>query len=79
MGYFSNGSEGADYRAQYCDRCVHADGCAIWGAHLAYNYDALHDAGLRTMLDWLIPREADGVFNAECRMFVEARAAAEAR
>jgi hypothetical protein len=34
MGYFSNGTEGMDYEAQYCDKCVHQDGptengCAV--------------------------------------------------
>ena len=72
MGYFANGSEGTDYEQQYCERCYHQNrglgGCAVWLAHLLYNYD--QHTELRDALDLLIPRQADGIGNAECAMFL---------
>lgn len=47
MGYFSNGSEGMDYEARYCERCVHQKpdegGCAVWLAHMLHNYRDCND------------------------------------
>jgi len=68
MGYFSNGSEGDDYQAHYCDRCVHwqhENPCAVWGLHLMRNYKDCTNAS--SALHMLIPR--DGIFNAKCLMF----------
>lgn len=72
MGYFSNGSEGHDYEARYCRRCVHGDGdgagyCAVWLAHLLLNYEACNDRS--SPLHLLIPRS--GIENEQCRMFIE--------
>jgi hypothetical protein len=73
MGYFANGSEGMDYEAQYCDRCLHQKpndgGCAVWLAHLLRNYD--ERAKQDSILHLLIPRSKDGLRNAQCRMFAE--------
>ncbi len=68
MGYFSNGTEGMDYQAKYCDRCIHdvKKDCRIWLAHLTYNYDEK----ARGILDYLIPREKDGLSNGQCKLFV---------
>lgn len=39
MGVFSSGTEGLDYQANYCERCVHfkgyadPDGCPVWQLH----------------------------------------------
>ena len=72
MGYFSNGTEGDLYEAQYCARCLHGQGpdgnaCAVWALHLDENYNA----DTFDLLDALIPRSADGLKNLECRMFVD--------
>jgi hypothetical protein len=72
MGYFSNGTEGMEYQAQYCDKCIHwpADpdkgGCHVWLLHLLHNGadDKVHEA-----LNILIPRTADGLGNEKCTMF----------
>jgi hypothetical protein len=76
MGYFSNGTEGMAYEAEYCDRCIHQDGkdgesgCAIWLAHMLHNYDECNKK--ESILHLLIPR-GDGktCWNEECAMFVE--------
>lgn len=74
MGYFSNGSEGMDYEARYCNRCVHegppdGPGCAVWGAHLFSNYAERNNDN--SILHQLIPRTTDGLGNEQCRMFWE--------
>jgi hypothetical protein len=71
MGYFSNGSEGMDYEARYCGRCVHqggedGPGCAVWEAHMLYNYAECNNK--ESILHVLIPRTKDG-WNAQCMMF----------
>lgn len=72
MGYFSNGTEGMYYEAQYCDRCVHQDGpdgqsgCAVWLAHLLHNYKECQNP--ESILHLLIPRE--GISNGQCKMFL---------
>ncbi len=81
MGYFSNGSEGAEYEALFCDRCVHRDEelgvdkpCPIWMMHLLYNYELCNekDHPGKVMLDSFIPREEPGFNgNGRCRMFVQ--------
>lgn len=71
MAYFSNGTEGESYEAQYCDRCIHQKhdegGCAVWLAHMLHNYDECNKPD--SILHLLIPR--DGIWNRECKMFVE--------
>lgn len=73
MGYFSNGTEGEMYREQYCDRCIHGQdqekGCAVWDLHLQHNYESCSNPIVEAMLNTLIPKK--GVFNGECKMFVE--------
>ncbi len=65
MGYFSNGSEGHAYAAQWCARCVHEEGCTVWSLHLLHNYDECNKP--ESMLHDLIPRE--GIRNGRCVMF----------
>ncbi len=42
MAYFSNGTEGINYAATFCDKCWHQKpdegGCAVWNAHMLHNY-----------------------------------------
>lgn len=76
MGYFSNGAEGMDYEARYCERCIHfgpeeGPGCPIWLAHLVHNYDQNKNADVESVLNMLIPRDKDG-WNEECNLFVAA-------
>ena len=72
MGYFSNGTEGEIYEAEYCEKCIHygdeEQGCPIWGAHLCYNYSD-EDTDARNILDMLIPQKEIG--NGQCEMFIE--------
>ena len=79
MGYFSNGSEGMEYQARYCDRCVNmkqrveehdGESCPVWDVHTLYNYDGLREKNLGSVLEMLIPRTADGLDNEECEMFL---------
>jgi hypothetical protein len=77
MGYFSNGTEGDMYEAQWCARCVHtADGnsCAVIYLHMLYNYDQgdkdPREVAITAILGMLIPRSKDGVYNERCAMFV---------
>lgn len=67
MGYFSNGTEGQCYEEQFCEKCVHYEGCAVWALHLAYNYDEANkkDSFLHAMIPY-----RDG-FNKKCSMFYQ--------
>ena len=71
MGYFSNGTEGDIYRAEYCDHCANdgdkqgSHGCAIWDLHLMF----VGDKQKASLLDYLIPRIENGLRNGECKMF----------
>jgi len=38
MGYFSNGSEGIDFEAHYCSKCIHEQDCPVWELHLDWDY-----------------------------------------
>ncbi len=70
VGYFSNGSHGAEYERRVCGTCAHHDpeeACAIWAAHLCFQGDG---KGVAAVLDTLIPRERDGE-NAKCAMWIE--------
>lgn len=72
MGYFSNGTEGMDYEAQFCDRCVHqgpedGPGCMVWMLHFLHNYDECNNED--SMLHVLIPRSEDKLSNKQCTMF----------
>lgn len=71
MGYFSNGTAGEIYEAQYCSRCVHQKlddgGCRVMLAHMLYNYDECNKPD--SILHLLIPR--DGIENKQCTMFHE--------
>lgn len=69
MGYFSNGTEGMDYEAQWCDHCLHRDGCAVWMAHTLYNYKECNNPD--SILHILIPLTEDGLGNERCTMFVD--------
>ncbi len=70
MGYFSNGSEGMDYQAAWCDRCVHDDPeaqrfCPIWGLHLEWN--PCEEGDRDHACQKFIPRV--GIWNGACTMF----------
>lgn len=71
MGYFSNGAEGMNYGAQYCDQCIHQEqephGCPIWMLHMQYNYDECNKPD--SWLHVFIPRTPDGLGNEQCKMF----------
>lgn len=75
MGYFSNGTEGDLYEAQYCARCVHNEddpekpGCPVMLAHVLYAYEECNSTSTaKHILDELIPYEKG--FNRQCAMFV---------
>ncbi len=80
MGYFSNGTEGMGYEEIYCSRCVHQNGpdgksgCAVWLAHLLFNYKLCNskDEGAQ-ILGLLIPRD-EHAQNKQCTMFHEGKA-----
>jgi hypothetical protein len=73
VGYFSNGTEGEVYEAQYCAKCLHRDGpdgnssCSVMLAHLLHNYDECNKP--ESILHLLIPRAKDGVGNERCTLF----------
>ncbi len=67
MAYFSNGTEGMIYEETYCYNCIHYLGCPILTEHFLYNYEK--DEKRRAILDWLIPRSKDGLYNEKCTMF----------
>jgi hypothetical protein len=67
MGYFSNGTEGDLYEEEYCSKCVHVDGCAVWTAHMIHNYDECNKP--ESILHLLIPRSKGGSWNDKCAMF----------
>ena len=73
MGYFSNGTESESYEAKYCNRCVHQKpddgGCAVFFAHLLYNYEECNKED--SILHLLIPRKKEGLGNEQCAMFHE--------
>lgn len=73
MGYFSNGTEGEFYFAEYCSRCIHNDetkGCPVWMLHMEYNYEECNKP--HSFLHVLIPRSKDRLGNERCSMFVPA-------
>jgi hypothetical protein len=74
MGYFSNGSEGEGYEAQYCVRCIHGSdpgkGCPVWFAHLHANYYQVNNDQLRLVLAMLIPMDDEGIDALKCNMFI---------
>ena len=76
MGYFSNGTEGDEFEARQCSKCVHNvdDGCPVMGAHILFAYELVDkkDHPGKVMLDMLIPSSKDGPWNDDCRMFVDA-------
>jgi hypothetical protein len=75
VGYFSNGTEGAMYEEDYCNRCVHRGndedgGCVVWLAHLMYSYTECNSkSNAKHILDLLIPPSKDHLYNEQCRMF----------
>jgi hypothetical protein len=64
MGYFSNGSEGDCYRAEYCFKCANwekrpgddVEGCPIMDLHFAWSYKLCNSKSLgKKFLDFFIP------------------------
>lgn len=85
MGYFPNGTSGMSYEEEYCCKCLHRHGsppdpefgmCPIWLAHQLYNYegigeeDEVKQPSVRHVLDMLIPRTKDKLWNEQCAMFM---------
>ena len=78
MAYFSNGTEGDMYEAEYCKRCWHfrdradgrGEGCPVMDVHIANNYDQFGSKELEWILSTLIPKRSDG-FGDTCSMFIE--------
>ena len=71
MAYFSNGTDGMQYEAKYCDKCVHMSaghGCPCWDAHMFWNYEECNKKD--SILHKMIP-QADSGFAAECIFFRE--------
>lgn len=84
MGYFSNGSEGADYEERYCRRCVHDvnHDCPVLLIHVIYNYDQIDDKGsgettLGNILGAFIPVSEDRLSNEQCTMFMPLKEATD--
>jgi hypothetical protein len=79
MAYFANGTEGDQYEAEFCEKCVHYEdpsgrGCMVWWAHLEYAYELVNqkDHPGKKILDMLIPPIGggyNGKFPDKCRMF----------
>ena len=69
MGYFSNGTEGEEYWAAYCARCIHDEheDCPVWAAHFLFNYDECNKP--ESILHILIPEAKNGG-NEQCKMFI---------
>jgi hypothetical protein len=72
MGYFSNGTEGMEYEAQYCQHCVHdtEQNCPVLLLHYMHNYKECNKG--ESFLHVLIPRSEDKLGNEQCRMFIRA-------
>lgn len=81
MGYFPNGTAGMSYYGRWCANCKHeqayldteeGEGCAVWGAHLLFNYNATEKA--QEILDFLISRTEteDELGNEKCKMYLPA-------
>lgn len=68
MGYFSNGTEEADYEEKYCKKCYHDEDCPILLAHLIHNSDECNNKN--SILHLFIPRDKDG-YNEKCKMLTE--------
>lgn len=70
MGYFANGTEGADYMEEYCENCVHEKEyreCTVLFMHINCDYN---DCGVESNpLHKLIPRDENGN-NLQCTMFI---------
>jgi hypothetical protein len=70
MGYFPNGTAGADYEDRVCSECVHHEGgCAVMLAHLLLNYEECNNE--KSALHLLIPKSKDGLDNEQCAMFFD--------
>lgn len=74
MGYFANGTEGEQYREEYCENCKNnTEDCVVWVAHLIANYAECSNK--ESVLHVLIPRNDKGS-NLPCRMFKNKQQAA---
>lgn len=79
MAYFSNGTEGDMYEAEYCGKChwqpeEEPYECQIMFLHALFNYDQCgkddRAKDLKTCLDALIPTDENG-FADKCNFFLE--------
>lgn len=76
MGYFPNGFEGDAYELKYCATCLHNSNCAVWDAHMLYNYDECNNE--KSILHVLIPRTKNHLWNEKCKMHISASQASDA-
>jgi hypothetical protein len=79
MAYFSNGTEGFEYKKRFCFRCINwredenGWGCPIWDVHILYSYELCNSKSkAKEMLDFLIPMDKEHN-PKECRMFMEGK------
>jgi len=85
MAYFSNGTEGMMYQAEYCDNCINyrerdpwpeLKWCSIWDLHMHHNSDqnikTKLGKALINVLETLIPTDKETHFASECSMFIRA-------
>jgi hypothetical protein len=82
MGYFSNGTEGDIFVANFCARCIHGqnelEGCPVDDAHRLFAYEECNNkSNAKTILDMLIERKPD--LSNECKMFVPVHVAKRCR
>jgi hypothetical protein len=72
MAYFSNGTAGEAFYAEYCSGCVHnvqeGGGCSVWLLHMLHNYQECNKPD--SFLHVLIPRNKDGLGNQACTMYL---------
>lgn len=74
MGYFSSATdEDTDYKRKYCNKCIHDvnDDCPVWFLHRRFSSQHSERLVVRFMLDGLIPMSYNGVWNKQCKMYVE--------
>ena len=72
MAYFPDSKAIADYKFQYCKKCVNwkDDGCPVMDVHLHYNYNQIGDdeeaQSIKSILSTLIPTK--GLDNLKCTL-----------
>jgi hypothetical protein len=82
MGYFSNGTSGDMFEAEWCNRCAHENDemcCPVMLAHILYAYELCNEDAAKNpgkhVLDMLIARAEPAVEQSgkqKCAMFLSA-------